>query len=63
MYMLQVQMRCYAKFFEVLPDELENAQLMVEDIVSLLCADLVMTPCLPVPGNKKSIFVEGVEKL
>jgi len=34
MCILQIQAQCYDKFFEVSPDEPENAELMVEDMIS-----------------------------
>ena len=34
MCLLEVHAQCYDRFFEVSPDEVENAELMVEDLVS-----------------------------
>lgn len=34
MCILQIHAHCYDKFFEVSPDETENAELMVEDMMS-----------------------------
>ncbi|HLZ59055.1 MAG TPA: hypothetical protein VKR06_19095 [Ktedonosporobacter sp.] len=34
MCILQIHAQCYDKFFEVSPDETENAELMVEDMMS-----------------------------
>jgi hypothetical protein len=40
MCILQVYVQCYDKFFEVSADEVENAELMVEDVVSRVLLDL-----------------------
>ncbi len=40
MCMLQVHVQCSDRFFEVSPDEVENAELMVEDGVSRVLLDL-----------------------
>lgn len=40
MCILEVHVQCYDKFFEVSPDEVENAELMVEDMVSHVLIDL-----------------------
>ena len=40
MCILQIHLQCYDRFFEVLPDEVENAELIVEDIVSHVLLDL-----------------------
>jgi hypothetical protein len=40
MCILQVYVQCHDKFFEVSADEVENAELMVEDIVSRVLLDL-----------------------
>ncbi len=40
MCILQVHVQCYDRFFEVSPDEVENAELMVEDVVSRVLLDL-----------------------
>ena len=37
---LEVHVQCYDKFFEVSPDEVENAELMVEDMVSNVLLNL-----------------------
>ncbi len=37
---LQIYVQCHDKFFEVLPDEVENTELMVEHIVSHVLLDL-----------------------
>jgi hypothetical protein len=37
---LQINVQCHDKFFEVLPDEVENAELTVEEIVSHVLLDL-----------------------
>ena len=40
MCMLQMQVQCSDRFFEVSPDEVENAELIVEDGVSCVLLDL-----------------------
>lgn len=40
MCMLQMDVQCSDRFFEVSPDEVENAELMVEDGVSCVLLDL-----------------------
>lgn len=40
MCILKIHMQCYDRFFEVLPDEVENAELAVEDVVSHVLLDL-----------------------
>lgn len=40
MCMLKMHVQCSDRFFEVLPDEVMNAELMVEDVVSLVLLDL-----------------------
>jgi len=40
MCVLQMYVQCSNKFFEVSPDEVENAELMVEDVVSRVLLDL-----------------------
>jgi hypothetical protein len=40
MCILWVHVQCYDRFFEVSPDEVENAELMVEDMVSQVLIDL-----------------------
>jgi hypothetical protein len=40
MCMLQVHVHCYDRFFEVSPDEVENAEPAVEDVVSHVLLDL-----------------------
>jgi hypothetical protein len=40
MDVLQIHVQCYDKFFEVSPDEVENAELVVEDVVSQALLDL-----------------------
>ena len=40
MCILQIHLQCYDRFFEVLPDEVENAELTVEDVVSHVLLDL-----------------------
>lgn len=40
MCILRVHAQCSNKFFEVSPDEVENAELMVEDVVSRVLLDL-----------------------
>src|SRR6266550_4250890 len=40
MCILEVHVQCYDRFFEVSPDEVENAELMVEDVVSSVLLDL-----------------------
>ena len=40
MCILEVHVQCYDKFFEVSPDEVENAELVVEDVVSRVLLDL-----------------------
>ena len=40
MCILQIHVQCYDRFFEVLPDEVENAELMVENVVSHVLLDL-----------------------
>jgi len=40
MDILQIHVQCYDKFFEVSPDEVENAELAVEDVVSQVLLDL-----------------------
>jgi len=40
MDILQIHVQCYDKFFEVSPDEVENAELTVEDVVSQVLLDL-----------------------
>ena len=40
MDILQIHGQCYDKFFEVSPDEVENAELAVEDVVSQVLLDL-----------------------
>jgi hypothetical protein len=40
MCILWVHVQCYDRFFEVSPDEVENAELMVEDMVSHVLIDL-----------------------
>jgi hypothetical protein len=40
MCMLQMHVQCSDRFFEVSPDEVENAELMVEDGVSCVLLDL-----------------------
>lgn len=40
MCILQIHMQCYDRFFEVLPEEVENAELTVEDGVSHVLLDL-----------------------
>jgi len=40
MCMLQMHVQCSDRFFEVSPDEVENAELMVEDGVSRVLLDL-----------------------
>jgi hypothetical protein len=37
---LQIQMQCYDKFFEVLPDDVENAELIVENVMGHILLDL-----------------------
>jgi hypothetical protein len=37
---LQIQMQCYDKFFEVLPDDVENAELIVENVIGHILLDL-----------------------
>lgn len=37
---LQISMQCYDKFFEIAPDEKENAELFVEDMVCHVLLDL-----------------------
>jgi hypothetical protein len=37
---LQIQMQCYDKFFEVLPDDVENAELIVENMMGLILLEL-----------------------
>ena len=40
MCMLLIRVQCYDKYFEVLPDEVENAELMVEDVISHVLLDV-----------------------
>lgn len=40
MCILQIRMQCYDRFFEVLPDEVENSELTVEHLVSHVLLDL-----------------------
>jgi hypothetical protein len=40
MCILQIDVRCYDRFFEVIPSEVENAELTVEDAMSLVLLDL-----------------------
>src|SRR5690242_12997609 len=40
MCLLEIHAQCHDKFFEVSPDEVENAELMVEDLVSRVLLDL-----------------------
>ena len=40
MCILQVYVQCHDKFFEVSADELDNAELMVEDVASRVLLDL-----------------------
>ena len=40
MCILEMHMQCYDRFFEVLPNEIENAELAVEDGVSQVLLDL-----------------------
>jgi hypothetical protein len=40
MCLLEVHAQCNDRFFEVSPDEVENAELMVEDLVSQVLLDL-----------------------
>src|SRR5438105_14231432 len=40
MCILQIHVQCYDRFFEVLPDEVENTELIVEDVVSHVLLDL-----------------------
>ena len=40
MCILQIHMQCFDRFFEVSPDEVENAELIVEDAVSRVLLDL-----------------------
>ena len=40
MDILQIHVQCYDKFFEVSPDEVDNAELAVEDVVSQVLLDL-----------------------
>ncbi len=40
MDILQIHVQCYDKFFEVSSDEVENAELTVEDVVSQVLLDL-----------------------
>jgi hypothetical protein len=40
MCFLQIHVQCYDKFFEVLPEEVENAELAVEDVVSQVLLEL-----------------------
>ena len=40
MCILQIHLQCYDRFFEVLPGEVENAELTVEDVVSHVLLDL-----------------------
>ena len=40
MYKLQIYVQCHNKFLEVLPDEVESAELAVEDAVSRVVLDL-----------------------
>ncbi len=37
MCMLQIHVHCYDKFSEVSPDEVENAEFAVEDVISPTC--------------------------
>jgi len=40
MCILQIHVQCFDRFFEVFPDEVENAELMVEDVISHVLLDL-----------------------
>ena len=40
MCILQIDVRCYDRFFEVIPSEIENAELTVENAMSLVLLDL-----------------------
>ena len=40
MCILQIHVRCYDRFFEVFPSEIENAELTVENAMSLVLVDL-----------------------
>ena len=40
MCILQAHVQCYDRFFEVSPDEVQNAELTVEDVVSRVLLDL-----------------------
>ena len=40
MYLIEIDVRCADQFSEVLPDELEHAELMVEDLVGQILLDL-----------------------
>jgi hypothetical protein len=40
MYFIEIDVRCADQFSEVLPDELEHAELMVEDLVGQILLDL-----------------------
>jgi hypothetical protein len=40
MCMLQISMQCYDKFFEVLPEDVETAELTVENIMAHILLDL-----------------------
>ena len=40
MCILQIHLQCYNRFFEVLSDEVERAELTVEDVVSHVLLDL-----------------------
>jgi hypothetical protein len=40
MCILQIHVQCYDRFFEVFPDEVENAELTVENAVSHVLLDL-----------------------
>lgn len=41
MYTLRIHVQCYDRFFEVLPDEVESAELLVEDAVTRVLLDLI----------------------
>lgn len=43
MYIVQMDMHCTEKFFEILPHDVEYAELMVEDLVSHILLDLFAT--------------------
>jgi len=60
MCFLQIQVECYARFFEVISGEKEQAELFVEEVVGHALASLVKEPMVDVTMEFSSALLSGL---